>query len=422
MQGSRRTSLSTLAILVAALSCNAQPIRAQSRDAGFAVPNAPTRENVADDVFHETLDVRVGSGPNGFIRLHRVVRERGPFRPKPTHGAVMLLHGDFSSFSSSFALSATAAGASGLAIWLAEQHFDVWGVDRRWALTPQDGDVSDFAAMSLEQELDDLDKALSLAQSLRGPTRTPGFHLIGFSRGGFVAYAAAARDARKQVRTLVPLDIWAEIAPNDEAARRSTCDTVTAEREQLAQGMVDVDNSYFINVGDLATRAPDQPSLDSMGMTNREVFLQTAAQTYEFFAPSAYYHLAAGELRDGVVTSLRESPEAVIAQWFKHATPHQSLLESVDTDGMWCGDGLAPKGPALADITAPLLLVTAAGGYGEHAVYSTTRVSSRDVSVLRIQRQSSEAVARDFGHADLLFATDAPELVWKPLAAWLRRH
>jgi hypothetical protein len=125
---------------------------------------------------------------------------------------------------------------------------------------------------------------------------------------------------------------------------------------------------------------------------------------------------------DEVVTSLRESPEPVIAQWFARATPHQSLRESADTDGIWCGDGKGPAAPTLAEIRIPLLLVTAAGGYGEHAVYSTTRVSSLDVSVLRIQRQPAESIEVDFGHGELLFAADAPDLVWRPLADWLRQH
>jgi hypothetical protein len=63
-----------------------------------------------------------------------------------------------------------------------------------------------------------------------------------------------------------------------------------------------------------------------------------------------------------------------------------------------------------------------AGGYGERAVYSTTRVSSADVSVLRVQRESEDASAFDFGHGDLLFATSARELVWTPLANWLSDH
>jgi hypothetical protein len=87
----------------------------------------------------------------------------------------MLLHGDFSSFSTNFALQATRGGSGGLAIWLAQQHFDVWGVDRRWVLTPQVGDLSDFAGMSHEQELDDLQAALSIAEALRGPSRHRGF-------------------------------------------------------------------------------------------------------------------------------------------------------------------------------------------------------------------------------------------------------
>jgi hypothetical protein len=68
------------------------------------------------------------------------------------------------------------------------------------------------------------------------------------------------------------------------------------------------------------------------------------------------------------------------------------------------------------------LLVAAAGGYGDHALYSTTQVSSTDVTALVIRRLPVEREAEDFGHADLLFSPDAPALAWQPLLSWLRRH
>jgi hypothetical protein len=165
-----------------------------------------------------------------------------------------------------------------------------------------------------------------------------------------------------------------------------------------------------------------EPSPLFEGYTNRGLFLLTAAQTYQFFAPTDSYHLAAAEIVGAVPTALTESAEGVIARWFAHATPHQSMRESADTDGIWCADGNGPPAPDLSRIEVPLFYLGTAGGYGDHGIYSTTRVGSSDVTTLVVRRLPPERSAEDFGHGDLLFAEQAPSLAWEPLAAWLLQH
>jgi hypothetical protein len=46
-------------------------------------------------------------------------------------------------------------------------------------------------------------------------------------------------------------------------------------------------------------------------------------------------------------------------------------------------------------------------------------VSSADVTALVARRLPPGREAEDVGHADLLFASDAPTLAWQPLATWL---
>jgi hypothetical protein len=99
---------------------------------------------------HYTLEVRVGTGPNAVLTVHRVVREAAPFAPRPGARAAMLVHGDFSTFESNF----MPAGAPGMATHLAESGLDVWGVDRRWTHAPAgEADLSDFGDMGLEQDV-----------------------------------------------------------------------------------------------------------------------------------------------------------------------------------------------------------------------------------------------------------------------------
>jgi len=93
-----------------------------------------------------------------------------------------------------------------------------------------------------------------------------------------------------------------------------------------------------------------------------------------------------------------------------------------ETDEAWCGQAAPALPYDLRRITVPLFLIGAAGGSGDTAIYSTTVIGSRDVSTLVIRRFGPERVEEDFGHGDLLFAAEAPALVWSPLAAWLTRR
>src|SRR5262245_48199474 len=92
-----------------------------------AVANAPlvaaptvTRQHIRDDLYHSQFDIPVGSSANARVRVHRVVRELAPWRPRPSAHAVMLLHGDFASFVTNFVpVLGNPASIDGLAPWLA---------------------------------------------------------------------------------------------------------------------------------------------------------------------------------------------------------------------------------------------------------------------------------------------------------------
>ena len=127
-------------------------------------------------------------------------------------------------------------------------------------------------------------------------------------------------------------------------------------------------------------------------------------------------------IENDTVTAFRASSEDAISAWFAGAAPHQSLRESAESDALWCGQGPAPIDFALDRIQVPLFYVGAAGGFGDLGLYSTTRVGSTDVTTLVVRRLSADREAEDFGHGDLLYATDAPALVWRPLASWILAH
>ena len=217
------------------------------------------------------------------------------------------------------------------------------------------------------------------------------------------------------------LDVYASLADADTELRQFYCDMAAAEYELLADGVVNVDNEFQITVGQDAIDTPNEPSRWAPLRTARELMLLFVGKSYRFWPASPLYHLTAPVLDgDGNVTGLRASSEADITAWLANAAPQQSMRESADTDQVLC-DPTAFDVP-LSRIHVPLLSIAAAGGYGERANHSAAQVSSNDVTTRVVRQLPLEREAEDFGHADLLFAADAPTLVWQPLLAWLRAH
>lgn len=423
-----RRSLFALAFLFA---CQPEPDDAPIAQASLELGSLDVaRDHLAGDVYHYAFTIPVGAGPNAVLRVHRVVRERAPWRPRPTTGAVMMMHGDFATFATSFApaLGDPPSTAVGLAPWLAARDIDVWGLDRRWTQAPEvDADLADFAAMGVTQELGDIDVALGFARAVRLATdgSRQRLTLLGFSRGGQLGYLYAARDgarppARRQLAGLVALDIYAAIAPADEELRLFACDLAAFEQDALAAGDVDVPNDFQYTLGRLALSDPDGPSPYFPGRTNRIAMVIFVGRTHFFFPVSPLYHLAAATYVDGVVSGLRSSSEDHVARWLAGAAPHQSLRESAETDALLCGDGPPPVDLPLSDVRAPLLVIAAAGGYGAHALYTATQVGSTDVTTRVVRQLPPEREEEDIGHADLLFSPAAPALAWQPLLTWLR--
>src|SRR5262249_45682171 len=189
--------------------------------------------------------------------------------------------------------------ASGVAPSLAWKDADVGGLDRRWTLPGEDGDTSDFGAMGVVQELDDIDGAIAFARATRLATGGGGdrIALAGFSHGGELAYAFAARDGGRpkklrQLSALAPLDIYYDIAPADAHLRAFACPTPAAESVSLPQGPVAASNVFSAALGQLDRSPPlDTSPLFGPPFTNRDAMYFTAGLTYEFAPYTPLYHL-----------------------------------------------------------------------------------------------------------------------------------
>lgn len=385
-----------------------------------------TRERVTGDLYHYEWLARLGAGPNGSVRVHRIVRERAPWVPRATPAAALLMHGDFATFETNFApaLGEPASPVMGLAPYLAARNIDVWGVDRRWAVAGAGGDLAGFEAMGVAQEIDDVRAVLALARAIRlaGGSGAGPLALVGFSHGAQLAYSYAAVEAarpqwQRHASGVVALDFYAALGPAEEALRVAACASSRAAYQAVADGVIDSPNDFLISVGELARSAPDDAS-PFFETTNRGAMLITVGQTYLFAPLAPLYHLLSPVLAGELPTALRETSEAAATAWLAGATPHQALLEAADFDALLCGEA-PPLDAPLSRIRVPVLYLGAAGGVGTLGLYTTTQVGSRDVTARVVQRFPADRRGEDFGHADLLFADDAPALAWKPIADWI---
>ena len=98
------------------------------------------------DVVHYWFDVAVGPGAFETIRIHRVVKETSPGRPVPGMEGVLLLPGAQNLFEAIFmppASTGVPAQEGSVALFLASNGVDVWGMDYGWNFIPYG--TTDFA-------------------------------------------------------------------------------------------------------------------------------------------------------------------------------------------------------------------------------------------------------------------------------------
>ena len=190
------------------------------------------------DVVHYQFDVVVGPGEYDKIRIHRVVKETEPNRPVPKMEGVFLLPGAPQRFEPIFmqpASPSVPAEEGSIALFLASNGVDVWGMDYGWSFIPYP--TTDFSALEGWGQTKDAahaQTALSIARWIRatsGQGAGP-MHVLGFSYGGFLVYAIASEDTQrpgnlKNVKGIIPVD-GNPFKDNSASRRAAVCATLPA--------------------------------------------------------------------------------------------------------------------------------------------------------------------------------------------------
>ena len=374
-------------------------------------------------IVHRQLTVRVGPGPFDVVRIHRVVRERRPFHPIRTKGAVFMVHGSSQDFDDIF----FTAGAddpttqTSIPLYLASKNIDVWGIDLGWTMVPIE--TTDFSFMQdwgVERDVDHTLTALSIARLLRGLTGQ-GFgrvHLLGFSYGAAVAYIAAGHETQqpwflRDIKGLLPVDFGLKVG--DEARQQAACMLAAADREAISNGTFNVDNRGALTISDLAATAPDEDSDIIPGFTNYQAALFIATN------PGVFWQFAGVEFdaNNLPVDLLYSDPDRWIALLGVLA-PYMPLRGLAEIGEARCDEVDVSIDDYLSQITLPIFYLGAGGGFGaEEGEYTTSLTASNDVTIHEVSVQSEADRAIDFGHADLFLGDDARNLAWKEVYRWL---
>jgi hypothetical protein len=383
------------------------------------------RTALQDGIAHYTFDLDLGPDEFDVIRLHRVVRERRPFKPSATVTGLFLLPGAPNSFEMIFmapAVSPEPAWDHSVAIFLAKNGIDVWGMDYAWAQIPLETTDFDFMeGWGLAREIHDTREALAAARSIRVATGQGNrkLHLLGFSYGVPIAYGLAGEETHlppglRHVKGIVSVDY--DLKVDDESQRTAACEDAEFEQDQIDQGIYQSDSGVFFSmVGYLADTFPDDTSPFFNLLTNWEfaLFAGTVHDPWHFVAggfdpfpfPTGLFYTDADLWVDA-------------AQAVPFYVPFQAFL---DIDLTRCDEVDVPFDDYLSEIALPILAVGAAGGAAP-APYTPSLTASADIEPLTVQLLADGEAASDFGHADLFFAGNAEDLFWQPLLDWLLAH
>ena len=389
------------------------------------------RQVLVDDIAHYQFVVAVGPGQHDKIRIHRVVKENHPFQPARLSEAVMFFAGEPTYFSLYVApLESKAVPRDhAIAIYLAKNDIDVWGMDYRWGLVPES--TTDFSFMrtwGMTTDVSDAQVALTIARAMRGGPFEPAgpLFLAGLSYGAQITYAIAANDAQhppklQNVKAIIPMDEG--LVYVDPAIQAEGCDYLSYARGLIASGTYNYDNRSMWQMGQLAISDPHDISPFDSTLTNYQFALVVATSPEDEAMP---WHFAGGYFDiTGMPTGLRYTNVRLWEDLLAHnEPPYNPVFVDVEGSAVQCGkpDPDAKVADHLDEVTVPILLIQAAGGFSHSSDYTATFTTSHDVTILNVQLLSDDQQSEDFGHVDLLTGYNAEYLVWQPILHWIKTH
>ena len=346
-----------------------------------------------ENIIKTRTTIVAGSGEFDKIGITRIRKRCGCSK-----AAVVMLPGSNSDFETSF-LS--------MAVYLAGQNIDVWGIDFRYSSVPEYSDSTPYCqAKSCEfmknwttdTYLSDLDTVVKIAALSSQDEKV---FLLGWSQGAFFAYRYAGD--HPDLKGVVALDIAYNLDPALADIIAKTKAELLARSEKINQGIYYEDVLTEKYIAYLASTDPNGSSPVIEGLTNRQAFLFAITAAYQLPAFSLpNYRYAQGDLNGLKYTDY----DFILQQAFK-LNSFQSIYPTTDLYSQW----VEPL-PSIPDIHVPVMHVGAEYGFGAFGLYTLEKIKEFNSDV-------TACLIKDYGHADLVWANAAKHDVWNGITRWL---
>lgn len=387
------------------------------------------REVIAGDVAHYRFVVRTGPGPFDEIGIHRVVRESSPNRPIRTPMNVLFLHGDIKDFEGVYLpglISPRIPDDVGIAVYLAQNNVDVWGVDQAWCLVPES--VTDLGFMSswgMQRQVNDLAIGVAVARITRLLTGGGVGKIIlgGFSSGASTGYAMLNQETilppvLRNVGGFIPIDYGLK---TDVPEWESVCCSEYDRFQNLIDAGECASYNPFLVFGPPALQDPDGISEVLPPYTNYQAALGIGG--WPSYPGGVTYHLVAGIFdEEGTPVGLQYTPPDSWIDFMVYSPPWEPNAFMRDYSAACCPGREVPWDDRLGHVRVPILFIKAGGGAGYLGEHTLDLVGSSDITRLVVQLHSQDEVLLDFGHCDIFTSADAVPLIWQPMLSWISGH
>jgi len=390
------------------------------------------RTQITGDIYHYSMEIPVGWGPHEVIGLHRVVKETRPHRPIRTDKTLFALHGTPGHFEVMFLAGAVIPSApddQSIAVYLAQNDVDVWGIDQAYTLLPLE--TADFSFMNdwgIQFDADNLRKGMAVARLVRLITGN-GFgkmNLMGYSTGFMTGFAALNMETQlpaceRHIGGFIPVDYFYK--SDDLAQRESDCAYALGVEELLQAGIYQHDYGLlFQTLGSLAQNDPNGDSPIIPQVTNLGAALLAGALTGDVFGFPGREHFFAGIFDDtGFPIDLRYTELTHYLEWLQQFNNYGSNVLDYDIAVIHCDAEDSPHDDHLSEINVPIFFIGANGGWGYMMDYTASLLTGCDDITLRNVVLQPERIL-DIGHVDIYTAGISQQEFWAPVLQWIDTH
>lgn len=403
-------------------------------EANVDIPTSPVtlmnyeREVISGNIVHYKFEVSVGADPHDKIGIHRVVKEASPNVPIVTDETVFFQHGDAKDFVGMTLpglYSPNTDNDFGIAVFMAQNGVDFWGIDQAWTLVPES--ATDFGFMAdwgLEKNFTDLRTGLAIARIARflSSDNLEKLHLAGYSSGVATAFAVLNHETQleqvvRHSNGCIPIDM---LLKTDDAGYNQYWDDEYEFFENLIAGGGIQDNIPFSFIGGLARNNPDDDSPIIPGFTNLQACLFIGSSP-GLLGPGNFHYLA-GEWDNGLPVGLQFVTND---QWFdflESGVPYEPFIFELDWRAMVSNTIDNPFDDYFSEIEVPILNVSPGGGFGDLTYYGMSLMGSDDVTHLIPKLYPDNEAHLDFGHIDIFIANNAETVMWQPMLDWIQTH